>query len=94
MMPDFLDKIIKHKREMIKAKRELYANMKSQMSNVTHTRYRLFHRMISAPDKINLIAEIKKASPSQGVIREEFDLMGERYSDEIVGKTYSCTDSR
>src|SRR5580693_5976453 len=36
-------------------------------------RYKVFQKAISKPGQINLIAEVKKASPSAGLIREDFN---------------------
>mgnify|MGYP000991499067 FL=1 len=41
-----------------------------------HTRYRVFEKAISVPGELHLIAEIKKASPSQGVISAAFSVLG------------------
>lgn len=80
-MTDFLKQIVEHKKQLNTAKSSYFDNLKRQMSQTTYTRYRLFSRMISAPGKINLIAEIKKASPSKGLLREDFDVLA-------IAKTY------
>jgi indole-3-glycerol phosphate synthase len=72
---DFLNNILGHKRQIIKKKEAFFSSLKKDRDKVTHTRYQLFKRMISARGQINLIAEIKKASPSKGVIRDNFDLL-------------------
>lgn len=68
-----LDEILKHKRKEIEArKRELpLLLMKSRIEDSESARDFAF--ALSRPG-LSLIAEIKKASPSAGLIREDFDL--------------------
>ena len=75
MKSDFLNKIIEHKQALNKKKVGLYANLKSNLLKSKYNRYRLFKKQISQSNSMNLIAEIKKASPSKGVIREDFDAL-------------------
>lgn len=72
---DFLEKIVAYKKSLLKEKEAFYASLKKKIKDDKITRYALFKKAISAPGKINLIAEIKKASPSKGIIRQHFDLM-------------------
>lgn len=74
-MPGFLPEIIQHKKKSIAEKKSFYASLKKKLGQDKYTRYSLFKRMISKKGEMNLIAEIKKASPSQGLLREEFDIM-------------------
>jgi indole-3-glycerol phosphate synthase len=68
-----LDKIIAHKKlEVdIQKKHKPLDEIKRNLAGVDAVRG--FKEAISAPGKVNLIAEIKKASPSRGVIRDDFD---------------------
>ena len=68
-----LEKIIAHKRQEVEEHKRCKPlnEIKRALADVGSTRG--FKEAISTPDRVNLIAEIKKASPSRGVIRTDFD---------------------
>ena len=74
-MATILDKIIDTKRQEV-AQRKTQAPMEQLMEKIAELgRPRNFFAAVTTPTRkrINLIAEVKKASPSAGVIREDFD---------------------
>jgi indole-3-glycerol phosphate synthase len=81
--PDFmiLDEIVAHtKEELARTKRQVpLAEMKGRATSAGPVRG--FGRALAAGSAIRLIAEVKKASPSKGVIRPDFDPVG-------IGRTY------
>lgn len=69
-----LDQIVKEKiKEIQRAQEKVSLKELIEKSSSFATHLRGFKEAISRPGKINLIAEIKKTSPSGGVLREEFE---------------------
>lgn len=68
-----LDEIIAYKKkELAETKRRTtLAEVRSRIADIGPTRG--FSKALSGSGEIGLIAEVKKASPSKGVIREDFD---------------------
>ncbi len=68
-----LDEIIAYKKqELAETKRQTtLAEVRSRIADIGPTRG--FSKALSGSGEIGLIAEVKKASPSKGVIREDFD---------------------
>ncbi len=73
-MPTILDQIIATKKHEVAAARKRLPldDLKTQLEGAPPTRD--FFQAVSLPGRISLIAEVKKASPSAGVIREDFSV--------------------
>lgn len=69
-MPDFLTKIVEHKKEEIAAARKHIPESSLRKKAVMAQKRRLFVKKLEKPGQsgINIIAEIKRASPSKGEI--------------------------
>lgn len=76
MTKNFLEDIISYKKQLILKKKNFLDPLKTKIQGPDRTRYHIFRQAISQPGKIHLIAEIKKASPSKGVIRSSFSVLG------------------
>jgi indole-3-glycerol phosphate synthase len=73
---DFLKEIVAYKKDLLKKKRSSLELLRTKLAKEKVSRYGVFRKAVSKPGGINLIAEIKKASPSQGIIRKDFDVAG------------------
>lgn len=73
MSETILDRIMAAKREEIAAARDRTPLNELQAQLADAPPVRDFFTPLAAPGPIRLIAEVKKASPSAGIIREDFD---------------------
>jgi indole-3-glycerol phosphate synthase len=94
-MPTILDQIVETKwREIAAAKAAVpEARLERQMGTMPPARG--FAAALSAPGPMHVIAEVKKASPSAGVIRADFDpvLIAETYERHGAACVSVLTDS-
>ena len=94
--PSILGTIVTHKyKELEQDLRrlplgELKENLKDQPPTLD------FQSALSVPNRINLIAEVKKKSPSKGVLREDFDpvAIAETYAAAGASAVSVLTDAR
>jgi indole-3-glycerol phosphate synthase len=85
-MANILDEIIEHKRTEVAERKRLTGIEQFEEQISTLPRCRNFYKSVTKPNirGINVIAEVKKASPSAGIICENFDPVE-------IAKTYeSC----
>lgn len=82
-MPTVLDRIITYKKQEVAAQK--LAVTEAQLAELAEQapKPRGFHQALLAADSPGLIAEVKKASPSAGIIREDFDPV-------TIAKTYEA----
>jgi indole-3-glycerol phosphate synthase len=74
-LPNILDKIIADKKAEVSARRSQRSIELLKEEIRSKRKCRNFYKAVTKPSSrgINVIAEVKKASPSAGVIREDFD---------------------
>jgi indole-3-glycerol phosphate synthase len=80
-MPTILDEIVATTRADIERRKSAVPELTLRAQLAAALPVRNFFTPLAAPGRIKLIAEVKKASPSAGVIREEFDPVA-------IAKTY------
>lgn len=73
-MKNFLNDILEHKRHVIAANRDVYARYQREVKPYQGFEAGRFRHAIVRMGRINAIMELKKASPSRGVICQDFDL--------------------
>lgn len=69
----FLETIVAHKRREVEALRQRIPLQEWQAKARDAEPPRDFAAAIHRPNRVSLIAEVKKASPSKGMLREDFD---------------------
>ena len=73
MSADFLKTIARYKLEVLAAKKPYYENLIKNMKPAGAWRTEAFKKAISKKGQINLIAEVKKASPTAGLLVKDFN---------------------
>lgn len=73
MARDFLKEVFLEKQKSVKEAKRRYPEEELRLKLEEPHIYRPFKSAISQSGRINIIGEIKKASPSEGILREDFD---------------------
>ena len=91
-----LDTIIEHKQKELQIEKEQIplSILETKVSNLPPTKD--FKQAITQPESINIIAEVKKKSPSKGIIREDFDpvCIAETYAANGAAAISVLTDAK
>ena len=74
MGKNFLEEIVAHKKRLLEDKKAFFNSLKARAVKEKPRPKDFFRNALANPGKLNLIAEIKKSSPSQGIIRSNFDV--------------------
>ena len=89
-----LDTIVAHKRKELKRDQEQVplSTLKSKIANLPPTRD--IRAVLGTTNSVSLIAEVKKKSPSRGIIREEFNAVeiARIYKDNAAAAISVLTD--
>lgn len=74
---NILDEIIKYKKIQIETEKQIksYKDYEKEFKKIEDIRPRNFCKELKMAKDIAIISEIKKASPSKGIIKEDFDLV-------------------
>jgi len=74
-LENILDKIVADKRQEVRSRQSQTSLDELKLQIRSMPRCRNFYRAVTKPNRrgINVIAEVKKASPSAGLIRKDFD---------------------
>ena len=73
MAGDFLREVILEKQRALKEAKRRYPEEELRLKLEEPHIYRPFKASIAVSGKLHIIAELKKASPSKGILREDFD---------------------
>ena len=68
-----LQEIINYKKEELLFKKDKTTEQELEFQIDKQEKPRAFIKTLDKPNQLNLIAEIKKASPSKGLIRNDFN---------------------
>jgi len=94
MRKNILTRIIENKKKEIQERKKIFPIDKKCLRPILSKRN--FKESIRASNKISLIAEIKKSSPSAGVLRKKFDpvLIAKQYEKSGVSAISILTDKK
>lgn len=96
-MANILDEIVTHKRaEVAEAKSRLGIDVLKERAEATEKPRNFFSAVTRDRSVVNVIAEVKRASPSAGLIREDFDpvAIATAYEDAGAAAISCLTDAK
>jgi indole-3-glycerol phosphate synthase len=85
-VPTILDRIVARKRQELESARSQIGVQQLERALDGCASARDFRAALEGPGQIRIIAEVKKASPSAGILREDFDPVG-------IARVYAAHDA-